>query len=68
MYVCMCKGVTDHQIRREVSDGARSWRDVREATGCATQCGKCACLGKSITREALQIEREQADMGLAYAV
>ncbi|MCB8889067.1 (2Fe-2S)-binding protein [Vreelandella malpeensis] len=68
MYVCVCKGVTDHRIRREVSEGARSWREVREATGCATQCGKCACLGKSITREAVQEVRAQADMGLAYAV
>ncbi|WP_447529780.1 MULTISPECIES: bacterioferritin-associated ferredoxin [unclassified Vreelandella] len=68
MYVCMCKGVTDHQIRQQVSDGARSFRDVREATGCATQCGKCACLAKSITREAIYDERQQADMGLAYAV
>ncbi|MFG6668476.1 (2Fe-2S)-binding protein [Halomonas sp. HNIBRBA4712] len=68
MYVCVCKGVTDHQIRREVNEGARSWRDVREATGCATQCGKCACLGKSITREAVQEARAQHDMGLSYAV
>ncbi|WP_447554015.1 (2Fe-2S)-binding protein [Vreelandella sp. EE22] len=68
MYVCVCKGVTDHQIRQQVSDGARSWREVREATGCAMQCGKCACFAKSITREAVQAERQQADMGLAYAV
>ncbi|MGM0616205.1 MAG: (2Fe-2S)-binding protein, partial [Pseudomonadota bacterium] len=54
MYVCVCKGVTDHQIRQQVSDGARSWREVREATGCATQCGKCACFAKSVTREAVQ--------------
>ncbi|GAA3910895.1 hypothetical protein GCM10022228_22520 [Halomonas cibimaris] len=68
MYVCMCKGVTDHQIRREVDSGARSFRDVREATGCATQCGKCACMAKTITREAVQKARAQADMGLAYAI
>ncbi|MWJ27298.1 bacterioferritin-associated ferredoxin [Halomonas sediminis] len=68
MYVCVCKGVTDHQIRRHVSDGARSWREVRETTGCATQCGKCACVAKSVTREAIKSEMQQADMGLAYAV
>ena len=54
MYVCVCKGVTDHQIRQHVSDG--------------TQCGKCACYAKSITREAVQEARQEADMGLAYAV
>ncbi|GAB2729974.1 (2Fe-2S)-binding protein [Halomonas garicola] len=68
MYVCMCKGVTDHRIRREVDDGARSWREVREATGCGTQCGKCACTAKAVTREALSDARADADMGLAYAI
>lgn len=38
MYICLCKGVTDHKIRQVVEDGARSWRDVREVTGCGTQC------------------------------
>ena len=55
-------------MRQQVSDGARSWREVREATGCATQCGKCACVAKSVTREAVQFARSDADMGLAYAV
>lgn len=68
MYVCVCKGVTDHQIRREVDDGARSFRDVQAATGCSTQCGKCACVAKSITREAVSEARAAADMGLAYAI
>jgi len=68
MYVCVCKGVTDHQIRQQVSDGARSWREVREATGCATQCGKCACFAKSVTREAVQDARYEVNAGLAYAV
>lgn len=54
MYVCLCKGVSDQAIRQAVAEGARSWRDVREQTGCATQCGKCACMGKTIARDAMQ--------------
>lgn len=53
MYVCLCKGVSDKAIRQAVAQGARSWRDVREQTGCATQCGKCACMGKTIARDAM---------------
>lgn len=68
MYVCVCKGVTDHQIRQQVSDGARSWREVREATGCGTQCGKCASFGKSVMREAVQATSFECDMSLAYAL
>ncbi|WP_280548684.1 MULTISPECIES: (2Fe-2S)-binding protein [unclassified Halomonas] len=68
MYVCICKNVTDHRIRDAVEDGARSWREVQQVTGCGTQCGKCACTGKDITREAIQAELSAAAQGLAYAV
>lgn len=53
MYVCLCKSVSDRTIRQAVEEGARSWREVRERTGCGTQCGKCACMGKTITNDAV---------------
>lgn len=68
MYVCICKSVTDHRIRQSVEDGARSWREVQADTGCGTQCGKCACLGKDVTREAVVRELNAASADLAYAV
>jgi len=82
MYVCLCKGVSDQAIRQAVAEGARSWRDVREQTGCATQCGKCACMGKTIARDAMEqcVMEQGADArsaamrqpamlaGLAYAI
>lgn len=68
MYVCLCKGVTDGQIKQLVAEGARSWREVRTQTGCATQCGKCACMGKSITQQAVQAEMTRQALDLAYAV
>ncbi|AVV33895.1 (2Fe-2S)-binding protein [Halomonas sp. SF2003] len=67
MYVCLCKGVSDHKIREVVEQGARSFREVREQTGCATQCGKCGCMAKTITREAVAREMMPAE-DLAYAV
>ncbi|MEC9482358.1 MAG: bacterioferritin-associated ferredoxin [Halomonas sp.] len=67
MYVCLCKGVSDHKIRQAVEDGARSWREVREQTGCGTQCGKCACMGKAVTRDAVA-RTIVPDADLAYAV
>ncbi|GAC1038092.1 bacterioferritin-associated ferredoxin [Pseudomonas sp. No.117] len=53
MYVCLCRGVTDKQIREAIYDGCCSYREVRESTGCATQCGKCACLAKQVVKETL---------------
>jgi len=53
MYVCLCQGVTDGQIREAIYEGCCSYRDVRESLGVATQCGKCACLAKQVVRETL---------------
>lgn len=68
MYVCLCKGVSDRKIRETVADGARSWREVQQETGCGTQCGKCASVGKAITRDAVTAEVMASANDLAYAV
>ncbi|MGI6408026.1 MAG: (2Fe-2S)-binding protein [Gammaproteobacteria bacterium] len=68
MYVCLCKGVTDHKIRELVTDGARSWADIRQQTGCGTQCGKCACEAKSVTRIAVAEQMVENAQDLAYAI
>jgi bacterioferritin-associated ferredoxin len=66
MYVCICKGITDTQIRAAVEDGASSMRDVRNTLGVASQCGKCGILTREIVRESLNdiADNEQ----LFYAV
>ena len=61
MYVCLCQGVTDGQIRDAIYEGCCSYREVREATGVATQCGKCACVAKQVVRETLSdVQNAQA--------
>jgi bacterioferritin-associated ferredoxin len=52
MYVCLCKGITDSQIRRAVASGMHRFSDVREALGLATQCGKCGLAAREIFHEA----------------
>ena len=51
MYVCLCNGITDTQIRDAVTDGACSMRDLRERLDVANQCGKCGRECKSIIGE-----------------
>jgi len=53
MYVCLCKGITDSQIREAVADGVTSYRDLRQTLGLAGQCGRCGVLARQIFREAL---------------
>jgi bacterioferritin-associated ferredoxin len=66
MYVCLCKGITDTQIRAAVEDGASSLREVRSTLGVASQCGKCGILTSQIVRETLQDNTDNQQ--LFYAV
>ncbi|OLU12334.1 MULTISPECIES: bacterioferritin-associated ferredoxin [unclassified Pseudomonas] len=65
MYVCLCEGVTDGQIREAIYEGCCSYREVRETLGVASQCGKCACLAKQVVRETLS-EVQQSQVVMAY--
>jgi bacterioferritin-associated ferredoxin len=51
MYVCLCLGFTDRQVRaaRERSDGCVS--GVYSALGGAPRCGKCVPMVRDILRE-----------------
>ena len=47
MIVCVCRRVSDHQIRQAVADGAVSLECLQFDLGVATQCGRCAdCASK----------------------
>ena len=41
MIVCVCKAVSDRQIRVAVKGGATSLRDLTRDLGVGTCCGKC---------------------------
>ena len=66
MYVCVCKGITDSQIRAAIEDGATSLRDVHNTLGVASQCGKCGIAARDLVRETLLDSAEEQD--LFYAV
>ena len=55
MYVCLCNGVTEHQIRDAVSDGAGSLHDLRRTLGVASCCGRCAECAQEIIEETLPL-------------
>lgn len=53
MYICVCKGVTDHAIREAVHQGAERMRDLKTCLGVTEQCGICACHAKIVLDQAL---------------
>lgn len=52
MYVCICNAVTDRAIREAASNGARSFAEVRNHTGCGDCCGNCENLAREIFESA----------------
>lgn len=51
MYVCICKAVTDKQIRRAKAAGIDSLHELRDTLGVASCCGSCADVAESILNE-----------------
>jgi bacterioferritin-associated ferredoxin len=48
MYVCLCKSITDRQIRRAADRGARSLAELSRHLGLATGCGSCATTARQV--------------------
>lgn len=54
MYICLCKAITDSQIRKAVGEGACSMRELRQRLGVASQCGRCSQCAQSLLRQTLK--------------
>lgn len=54
MYVCICHGVTDNDIRAAASNGIDSLEALSEHLNVATCCGRCADCARSLLHEATE--------------
>ena len=54
MFVCICNGVTENQIRDAVCSGAGDLAELRCCLGVAAGCGTCAAFAEQIIIETLQ--------------
>jgi len=52
MIVCVCRKVSDHQIRQAATEGAVSLECLQFELGVATQCGRCADCASRVLCEA----------------
>lgn len=41
MFLCICKSISDTQIREAVDQGARTIGDISARFGVGVECGKC---------------------------
>ena len=65
MYVCLCNGVTDRQIREAVCDGVKSMRQLRQCLGVAANCGRCAPHAKELLDESRAEQRFEGQLSAA---
>ena len=60
MYVCLCKGITDSQIRAAVDQGADSITELQKKIGIAQSCGSCIEMTESILEQESKERAEPA--------
>ncbi len=49
MFVCICKGITDHQIKQLVNEaGVGSMRELKQHLPLGSQCGTCVKVAQKI--------------------
>jgi bacterioferritin-associated ferredoxin len=60
MIVCVCRRISDHQIRQAAAEGAHSLECLQFDLGVATQCGRCADCASKVLCDALRRSRPWA--------
>ena len=48
MYVCICNGVTERDIRQTAAAGCRTMAELTMRTGCGAGCGSCVCMATGL--------------------
>ncbi len=65
MYICICHGVTNHEINRTLDAGASTMKDLRQELNVATTCGRCASCVKGLLKESLSAANDISENTLA---
>jgi bacterioferritin-associated ferredoxin len=51
MYVCLCHGVTEREIRQTAAAGCTTMSELTMRTGCGAGCGSCVGMATEILSE-----------------
>lgn len=50
MYVCLCRGITETEIRSAMENGSRTLEALQDGLGVATCCGCCRSYAEDMLR------------------
>ena len=69
VYVCICNGVTDRQIREAASAGCSTLAELTMRTGAGANCGSCLDMAMDVLQAAQPAPRETLFpiIGLSHA-
>ncbi len=67
VYVCVCNGVTDHEIRQAAAAGCGSMAELTMRTGCGASCGSCVGTAAALLEEEAGTRRVLHELPLAHA-
>lgn len=51
MYVCLCNGVTECEIRKVAEAGCHTISELTMRTGCGANCGSCVAMATQLLDE-----------------
>lgn len=64
MYVCVCRAVTERQVKQAAQEGAASLRDLRDRLGVTGDCGRCAKCALACLRAHAPARQEHSESPL----
>ena len=66
MYICICNGITEREIRGAAELGCETLADLTRDLGVASCCGKCGPEAGDILRSCAGCPRKLADIEMAH--
>jgi bacterioferritin-associated ferredoxin len=51
MFVCLCNGITDRDIRQTAEAGCRTMAELTMRTGCGAGCGSCVDMATALMED-----------------
>jgi bacterioferritin-associated ferredoxin len=65
MFICICNGVTERQVRAAIEEGACTVGDLRARLGVAAGCGCCAEFAANLLWDAQRVAPIPHQAGIA---
>ena len=66
MYICICNGITEREIRGAAELGCETLADLTRDLGVASCCGKCGPEAREILNSCAGCPNKRTEMALAH--